>query len=461
MELSTAIVPGAVRRIANTTVSQATNADPRVERARPSLYRFSALAAQLALLLAVFRVYHVEQFRGPDDLDFFAMCCVAFGAFAVHYWLPFQFKEKFWVVVSMASAALFLQRRVVIALFAAGFLFYLIAASRLSFRKRVAFVTTIFLAAMFASARPEWFIHLRHGLSVPGSFWPVFGGIFMFRLIVYFYDLQSAKSRPSLVEFLAYFFILPNYLFLFFPVVDFKTMRLTYYRRDIHESAQQGIFWICRGTVHLLLYMIVFHLRDMLSLNGTHSFTAVVAMMFLTFMLYLRVSGQFHIIVGLLHLFGYDLPETNHKYLLSHSLNDFWRRINIYWKDFMVKIVYFPVYFRLRKKNDFAARMLATAMVFVVTWVLHSYQTFWLQGRFIMTWQDTLFWSILGSLVMVNVWWEIKHPKRRKDTSWTARLKTTASILATMSLILVIWSLWSAPSLRAWIDFLTWWHPRF
>ncbi|MGH9567866.1 MAG: hypothetical protein ACRD4I_17990, partial [Candidatus Angelobacter sp.] len=180
-----------------------------------------------------------------------------------------------------------------------------------------------------------------------------------------------------------------------------------------------------------------------------------------TFMLYLRVSGQFHIIVGLLHLFGYDLPETNHKYLLSRSLNDFWRRINIYWKDFMVKIVYFPVYFRLRKKNDFGARMLATAMVFVVTWVLHSYQTFWLQGRFIMTWQDTLFWSILGSLVMVNVWWEIRHPKRRKDISWPGRLRTAASIVVTMSLILVIWSLWSAPSVRAWIDFLTWWHPRF
>ena len=56
-----------------------------------------------------------------------------------------------------------------------------------------------------------------------------------------------------------------------------------------------------------------------------------------TYLLYLRVSGQFHIIVGMLHLFGYDLPETNHRYLLARSVNDFWRRVNIYWKDFMVK----------------------------------------------------------------------------------------------------------------------------
>jgi alginate O-acetyltransferase complex protein AlgI len=434
-------------------------ADPRIERAHPNIYRFSLLLAQLALLLGVFRVYHVEQFGGPDDLNFFSMCCLMFGAFAIHYWVPFRAKEKFWVAVSMAAAGVFLQRRVILLLFAAGFLFYLVLASGLSYRKRIAIAASTLAAATLFSAKAGWFAALHHGLSIPRNFWPVFGGIFMFRLIIYMYDLQSMKGKKSLTEFLAYFFILPNYVFLFFPVIDFRTMRMSYYRRDIHETAQQGIYWICRGTIHLLLYMVVFHVRDMLALDGIHSFAAVVTMMFLTFMLYLRVSGQFHIIVGLLHLFGYDLPETNHKYLLSHSLNDFWRRINIYWKDFMVKIVYFPVYFRLRKRNDFWARILATAMVFVVTWMLHSYQTFWLQGQFVMTWQDTIFWGVLGSLVILNVWWEIRHPKRRKDVTWTGRVWNAASVVGTLALILVIWSLWSAPSVKAWVDFLTWWRP--
>lgn len=57
-------------------------------------------------------------------------------------------------------------------------------------------------------------------------------------------------------------------------------------------------------------------------------------------------------IIGFMNLFGYDLPETHRKYLLAHSLTDFWRRINIYGKDFMVKMVYFPVYFRLRRSGD-------------------------------------------------------------------------------------------------------------
>ena len=68
-----------------------------------------------------------------------------------------------------------------------------------------------------------------------------------------------------------------------------------------------------------------------------------------TFLLYLRVSGQFHLIVGVLHLFGFRLPETHHLYFLASSFTDFWRRINIYWKDFMMKLVYYPSFFRLQR----------------------------------------------------------------------------------------------------------------
>ena len=64
--------------------------------------------------------------------------------------------------------------------------------------------------------------------------------------------------------------------------------------------------------------------------------------------LYLRISGHFHFIVGLLQLFGFNLPETHHRFYLASSFSDFWRRINIYWKDFMMRVFYFPMLFRLQ-----------------------------------------------------------------------------------------------------------------
>ena len=57
---------------------------------------------------------------------------------------------------------------------------------------------------------------------------------------------------------------------------------------------------------------------------------------------------------------GYRLKELGYKnfqiydrlpYIggLASSFTDFWRRINIYWKDFMLKVFYYPAVFRLKK----------------------------------------------------------------------------------------------------------------
>ena len=280
----------------------------------------------------------------------------------------------------------------------------------------------------------------------------------MFRYIVYLYEAAWAKSRPTLQDFLTYFFILPNYYFLLFPVIDYQTQRQTYFQRDIHEVAQQGIVWIGRGTIQLMLYRLVYHWKG--PSNAPELVTtlpALVSTMVLTYLLYLRVSGQFHIAIGFLHLFGYDLPETHRKYLLARSLTDFWRRINIYWKDFMVKLVYFPVYFRLRRSGEVRAQIVATVLVFVTTWFLHSYQWFWLRGDFLMTWPDTLFWAILGGLVTVNLLVEQRKPSRAAKSAPQPRWREPLQIAGTFCLIVSLWSLWNSPSVGEWLDLLSWW----
>ena len=91
-----------------------------------------------------------------------------------------------------------------------------------------------------------------------------------------------------------------------------------------------------------------------------------------TYLLYLHVSGQFHLIVGLLHMFGFNLPETHHRYLLASSFTDFWRRINIYWKDFIMKLFFYPAFFALRGIGTLRAIALATLLAFFATWALHA-----------------------------------------------------------------------------------------
>jgi alginate O-acetyltransferase complex protein AlgI len=435
------------------------------DRARPNVSRFLLLIAQLALLLGVFRAFRVEEFHtttadfDSKNLVFFVTSCIVFATFAVHYWLPFRFKEVFWIGISLLSTAFFFPPRLIVGLLGFGTAFYLVLSSRMPYRIRILIITAVFGAAMAACAAPAQNRHLLGSLQIPSDFWPIFGSIFMFRLIIYAHDVRYMKDRPSFREFLAYFFILPNFYFQLFPVIDYKTMRMTYYQRDIHDIAQQGITWICRGTLQLILYQVVNSLWNQEMIHGAKSLGSLLWIMLLTFLLYLRVSGVFHIVTGMLHLFGYDLPETHHKYLLSRSLSDFWRRINIYWKDFMVKIVYFPVYFKFRKTGELRAKLFATAAVFVVTWALHSYQSFWLGQTFGLSWPDTLFWTILGGLVMVETWLGNKRKTGPVAVGWRMQVRHAASVAATGLFIITIWSFWNSPTIGAWLDLIRWWHP--
>jgi D-alanyl-lipoteichoic acid acyltransferase DltB (MBOAT superfamily) len=428
----------------STPADRTPTADRRATNATRHVWRFAALMAQLGLVLVLFRELRLE------EPAFLRLAAIVFFGFAVQYWLPFSWRRHFCLAVSMAGAYVLLEPLTATLLLAAGGALYALLASPMSFAAKLTALGVLLLALIYGRTNLAW--------GIPYQFWPVFGAVFMFRLMIYVYDLRHSKGRPSLLEYLTYFFLLPNYYFLLFPVVDFQTFRASYYRRDINDVAQRGVAWIARGAVQLLIYRLIYHLKGPSNApDEITSFGALALTMVLTFLLYLRVSGQFHIIVGLLHLFGYDLPETHRRYLLAHSLTDFWRRINIYWKDFMVKLVYFPLYFRLRRQGDIRAQVVATAAVFVVTWLLHSYQWFWLRGEFLFTWPDTLFWGILGAAVIVNVVVEARRGQRRVVRGLAGRIRRGLQVAATFTLITTLWFLWNASSLEEWWDVMTWW----
>jgi hypothetical protein len=158
----------------------------------------------------------------------------------------------------------------------------------------------------------------------------------------------------------------------------------------------------------------------------------------------------------MLHLFGFRLPETNHKYFLASSFTDFWRRINIYWKDFMLKVFYYPAYFKLRRFGTTPALVLATLFVFLMTWFLHAYQWFWLRGTVLLVWQDILFWTILGGLVVINSLYEAKHGRERtlrgSGRTWRSYSILALKTAGTFCFICVLWSFWTSESIADWLS---------
>jgi hypothetical protein len=408
----------------------------------------------LALLVAVFKVYRIEE-RAFQGRAFQMLATLALAALPLHYLAPFRWKKPLFVAVSIVG--LFWVFGIQVAALVLTLAAILIGTCYLPIPwiGRAGVLATV--AAALAWARPMLALSI-----IPDSVLAILASMFMFRIIIYMYEMKHAKTPETVVDTLSYFFLLPNYCFMHFPVVDYRTMQRGYFADDVHALQRRGLQMMFRGTVHLLLYRLVYH-ELLIPASRVHDLGTLCSYLVCNYLLYLQVSGQFHVACGMLHLFGFQLPETHHHYLLATGFTDYWRRINIYWKDFMVRLFFNPIVFRFKRWPQPVALAVATISVFVATWFLHAYQSFWLRGIWGFTVPDALFWGTLGALVLVNVQLDARRSRGRGDGQSRDMIRPALGevsvrflkVAATFTTITVLWSLWSSPSFSAWLDMVS------
>jgi hypothetical protein len=410
-------------------------------RSWQSLIEFCAISVQLVLLGILIWRFNLE------SPAFLQLCVFAFAGFAINYFLPLNYRLSFFVILSLAGIFLVLGTEAAAWTIGVGLALIGICHLPAPFWTRVLLLAGT--ACLLAAMRGGWIV-----APLPFAIWPILGSMFMFRLAVYMYDMRHGIAPMSPMRSLSYFFMLPNVCFPLFPVVDYQSFCRDYYNDEQHRIYQVGVRWIFRGVLHLLLYRILYKNYG-ISLYDVENAGDLAHYCLWLFLLYLRVSGQFHIIIGIMRLYGFNLPETHKLYYLSSSFTDFWRRINIYWKDFMMKLFFYPSFFRLRGRGPMAALIVSTLAVFFLTWLLHAVQWFWLRGTFLLTATDALFWAILAGLVVANSLWEQKHGRQRAialgTISWPKAIGIGLKTLATFTVICVLWSLWNSESLSEWL----------
>ena len=407
------------------------------------LARAVPVCLELAAILLFLAVFHIES---RAFVYVFALMVVGFVA---HTALPAAYRLRCFASLSIASVFLALGSRGGLLVVTCGVGLIALCHVPLRFGMRVALV----LAAGMGLAVARWWAEPS---TLTGFALPILASMFMFRLVVYLHALRQGDLPFSPALALSYFFMIPNACFPFFPIVDYRPFATTSDGRHDGAVYETGLRWIYRGLIHLVLYRLVFFdlapgelfvydLGDLIR----HVLSVV--------LLYLKISGLFHLAVGTLWLFGFRLPETHHLYFLAPSLPEFWRRINIYWKDFMAKMVYFPVFAFLRGVPARRRALTATATVFVASWALHSYHVFWTEGRPLLSWQDAAFWATFGCLTLAVV---ARHSRPvsvgRPQRRWCA--VRGVGVLQTFTLVAVLWSLWSAESWVSWIH--TWKQAR-
>jgi hypothetical protein len=444
-------------------VGAATSQRESLRRYAIGLAPFLAVVVQFGLLVLVISQWQLE------SLSLSRVMQLAFVGFVIHHFLPLRFRLPFFAGLSLVAvitavghvgpnviagwmhgksslSSLLYHLVPGLALIGIGLGLIGICHLPIRFGARVGLIAVVGAGLAIMRAHSQWFPDVA-------EMWVILGSMFMFRLMIYLYDLKHRTAPFSLSRAISYFFLLPNVAFPLFPVVDYKTFCSTYYNEDWPRVYQSGLKWMFRGVVQLLLYRVIYQFAP-LDVYKLSSALDVVGCMLGMYLLYLRISGTFHLIVGLLHMFGFNLPETHHLYLLASSFTDFWRRINIYWKDFVMKLFFYPTHFKLRKIGPIWAMSIATIVTFLATWLLHSWQWFWIRGKPLFNWKDFSFWMILGVLVLVTAIYEMTRVRKRTLTPSRVTLRQrlilglqTAGIFALMC---ILWAYWSC---QTWAEF--------
>ena len=371
------------------------------------------------------------------------------GGFTVHHFLPGRWRHGFFTLLSLASIPLIFGLVQGSWLLALGLLVIGICHLPITFRWRV--LLLLVLGAVFASQRIG-----SLGQAWSPAIWPIFGSLFSIRLLIYLYDLKHARQPFKALDSLSYFFMIPNVVFPLFPAVDYQTWtRSQAKEKDRDLTALSGLQWMARGVFQLVLYRLVYqHLP--IDTTQVLDLGSLLRYLIWPFMLYLNVSGQFHFVIGVVRLFGYALPETHHLFYLASSFTDFWRRINIYWKDFMMKVFYYPSYFKLRRFGNTWALVLGTVWVFVATWFFHAWLWFWIRGEFLLATHDIMFWVVLCALVAVNVVLESRQTPAQRLAAQKGGLVFNLGLAARTTgvflTICVLWSMWVTESLTEWLS---------
>lgn len=399
------------------------------------------VALQVAALSMVIRYYRIESPAFSEQV----VPLVAVG-FVGHHFLPRRLRLTAFLLLSLAAIVLVFGVDGAAWLLALGLGLVVLVhlPGSFGFRLALVLIASVLLGLCRAGVLPYGW---------PAALWPVLGSMFMFRLAAYMYDLRHQREPVVWSRTLSYFFLLPNVAFPLFPVVDFNTFKRTYYDREAIGIYQQGVEWMMRGVLHLLLYRVIYQYATLSPAEVVDTPT-LVRYLLSNFGLYLRVSGQFHLIVGMLHLFGFRLPETHRFFFLASSFTDFWRRINIYWKDFMMKLVFYPVQSRLKRWGEATSVILATLGVFLVTWLTHSYQWFWLLGTWLVSATDVLFWGVLAAVLVLNAVRELRRGRIRSLGTPVMSVRTACMLAlrtaGTFAALCILWSLWTAPTVRDW-----------
>jgi hypothetical protein len=394
------------------------------------------------LAACTFIIYYlgIEKDKSFDKVVF-----ILTGAFLVYMIVPLRFRKL---------VLLFLAILIEIFLFGikvgSGVTLFMIYFTSITYIKQKPFrYIMIFVSLAFCIMITSGFILMPLVRLIVMS-----GAVFlMLRYIYLIYELNYLKVPPVFIDRLCYLFLIPNASFPLFPALSPLEFLKTYYDSPAETSLKRGCHWITTGIIHLLIYRIIY-LYFTPSPYDIDNFSEWLWFILSAYSLIFRLSGLFYIAAGFVQVFGFRLPPIFDHVLFASSFPDLWRRVNLYWRAFIMRVFYYPLVFKFRKSPQGPVILLAVMTMFILTWLLHAWQWYWIKGTYYFYAPDMLFWLLLGVIISIHSYRSYLRSNKpkvhiKKENYFIAAAKVVL-MFVTMSFL---WSLWTASSLTEFIYF--------
>lgn len=278
---------------------------------------------------------------------------------------------------------------------------------------------------------------------------PVFGSIFALRFISYLRETANNPQWRSWSQSLAYFSILPNVVMWFFPLIDYRRFiegASGPRNRELLQKSAQSVF---EGLIQLFLYRVLQATCD-IPLQYVSSKGELVQYFLITYLHYIRISGIFHLVIGLVGLYGVELPRSHNFYFFANNSRDLFRRINTYWKDAMVKFVYSPILSRLEHYDKRISLAISTVSVIAASLLLHGFFYLWPRGVFELKFEDVFFWGAMGVWLVSDIFIINKNTKdsQQKKSTMHRFFLLAFQISTTFFILSILWGVWNSGSIN-------------
>ena len=400
--------------------------------------------ARLLLLFTAFFFIYFFEIESSTGLPY--LLPLIFGSWIGFYWSPEKWKPVFFflpfvLLIGFAFGALGSALYFVLALF---FIFWI----HIPLPRIIKWLCILGVVAAMVLVRSAKIDLPRIGMIIP-----YFASAFMFRWLIYLQEIKYKKVKEPLWMRMAYFFHPANLVFILYPVVDYRKFVNSYDPQKHNEAQNIAIERIFRSIFQYLLYRsIYFYVYP--SFTSVQDAYSLLLYACAGYALILRISSIYYLCLGFVGLFGFNLPDVFNFYFLPTGFTQLWARINIYWKEFIIRIFYYPFYFRIRKIFPKNAIVLGTFYCFVITWFMHFYQLFWLKGVFIPKATDIIYWMVIGTGVTTTVY--LIERKKIYAFSYLRYLHFKGAVILGVRVFIMLmvmsflWILWQCDSVEQW-----------